>query len=178
MPTRQSQRENRLLPTDEDYRQFAEEFVDDALDPRKPWVARYIMVFGFPPVPTEEDIASGGLAAKIRSAIASDSFLVEEWIYEGLNRPDRQILVDGFKKRAEERQLTKDELSRLLACGDFKTVKRSIKGFTDPFKFRPGPTPPTERQYDEALDQAEVKMSARSSQIVETAVGGYDAFSS
>jgi hypothetical protein len=163
--------EEQLLPTEAEYQRFAEEFADAALDPRKPWVAQYIMVFGFPPVPTEEDIASGGLAAKIRRAIANYSFLVEEWIHDGLAKPDRQILVDGFKERAKERQLTKDELSRLLACGDSKTVKRSLKGFGEPFKFRTGPAPPTERQYNEALAQAEVLVPALLKLLTQESVG-------
>jgi len=163
--------EQQSLPTDEDYQRFADDFVDAALDPRKPWVAQYIMVFGFPPVPTEEDIASGGLAAKIRRAIASDSFFVEDWIHNGLTKPDREILVDGFKERAKERQLTRDELSRLLVCGDPKTVKRSLKGFVKPFKFRPGPAPPTERQYNQALDQAKVLVPALRKLLEQQAVG-------
>jgi hypothetical protein len=158
---RQSQEKAESLPTDEEYQRFAEEFVDAVLDPRQPWLPQYIMVFGFPAVPTEDHIASGALAAKMRSAIeGSHSFPIDEWIYEGLTKLDRQKLVDGFKEGAKQRELTKEELSRLLACGDFKTLKKSLKGMAKPFKFRPGPAPPSERQYDEALRQAEVLVPA------------------
>jgi hypothetical protein len=82
------------LPSDEEYQRFAEQFVDAVLDPRQPWLVQYLKVFGFPPVPTEEQIASGALAAKMRSAIeGSSSFFVDEWIYEGLTKPDRQLIL-------------------------------------------------------------------------------------
>ena len=149
---RKSEVQQRL--TEGEYQAFSEQFIDAILDPRQPWLIQYILAFGFPPIPTAEQIASGALAAMMREAIDASPFTIE-WLYEALKNRDRETLIARFKEIANERGLTRDELSRLLACVDFKTLKMSIKGLSEPFKYRPGPTPPTERQYNEALSGAE-----------------------
>lgn len=161
MPKGQSQHVSKSVPSKEEYQQFAEEFADLVLDPRQPWLARYIQVFGFPLVPTEEEISTGALAAKMRRAVeGAASVPVRIWVYVGLTKHRRNRLVDGLREEAKRRRLKKDELSRLLAWGSFKTLKRSLKGLAEPFKFRPGPTPPTKRQYDEALREADILVPA------------------
>lgn len=149
------QSKQQSLPTDEDYLQFAERFIDAVLDPRQPWLVQYILAFGFPPVPTWYQIDSGALASKMRQALDAEHWNVDEWLYDALQTGDRKTLIAYFTEEATERKLTTDELSRLLACTDFKQLKKSLKGLAKPFKFRPGPTPPIERQYDEALKCAE-----------------------
>jgi hypothetical protein len=146
-------RHSRLPATDAEYQHFSEQFVDAVLDPRQPWLVQYILANGFPPVPTKWQLSSGVLAVKMHDAI-EQGFFVEEWLHAALMKPDRQKLVDWFQETAKERELTADELSRLLACADFKTLKNSLKALSGPFRFRPGPTPPSKRQFDEALNQA------------------------
>ena len=107
--------------------------MDAILDPRQPWLGQYIQAFGFPRVPTEDQISSGALAAKMRSAIeGSSSFLIDEWIGEGLTKPNRKQLVDGFKEGAKQRELTKEELSRLLAWMHVQRSEKSRNCLTDP----------------------------------------------
>jgi hypothetical protein len=146
---------SRVLPSDEQYQEFATRFVDAILDPRQPWLCQYILVNGFPPVPSWDQIGSGALAVKMREAIDT-SFLAEEWLYAAIDKNDRETLVARFSETAKQRELTKDELSRLLACTDFKQLKKSLKGLAKPFKFRPGPSRPTPGQYDKALRYAEI----------------------
>ena len=161
VPKGQSQRAPESLPSKEEYQHFAEEFADLVLDPRQPWLPRYIQLFGFPPVPTEAQISTGALAAKMRRAVeGAASVPVRIWVYVGLTKHRRNRLVDGLREEAKRRRLQKDDLSRLLAWGSFKTLKRSLKGLAEPFKFRPGPTPPTKRQYDQALRYANMLVPA------------------
>lgn len=161
MPKRPAKNSVQSVATDEDYQRFAEQFADDALDPRKPWVAQCIMVFGFPlPVPTEEHIASGALIKKIHTARTSTDAFMDEWIYEGLTHPDRNLLVHEFRERVKQQRLTKDELIRLLAYGNLNSLKRSLASLRESFKFRPGPAPPTQHQYEEALRQSDVLVPA------------------
>ena len=156
---RKNRHQTQSDPTTEDYQRFAEDFTDAVLDPRQPWLIEYIMAFGFPPIPSEEQLSSGALAVKMHVAIEG-GFLVDEERYEALMKPDRQKLVDGFRDEAMARKLTLDELSRLLASANFKALKKSLKALGEPFKFRPGPTPPSKRQFDEALRQSEVLQPA------------------
>jgi len=149
---RQSKQES--AATEQEYREFAERFTDAVLDPRQPWLVQYVFVHGFPPVPTKEQINSGALAAKMWQAMDADS-LIEEWLYNAIEAHDRKTLIAWFAEEAKAKELTKDELCRVLACANFKQLKKSLKELAEPFKFRPGPSPPTERQYGEALRRAE-----------------------
>jgi hypothetical protein len=90
----------------------------------------------------------------MRQAIDADK-LIDEWLYDAINTRDRQTLVTRFAAAARQKGLDKDQLARLLACTNFKQLKKSIKGLAEPFKFRPGPQAPTQCQYDEALTRAD-----------------------
>lgn len=140
----------RSAPSDQEYRNAVEQYVDAILDPRRPWLKEFILVFGFPKIPTQWQIESGALAAKMREAISADYF-VDEALFLALEQRDRKALITTFTKIAKARQLTHDELERLLLSVDSKELKKSIKALGDPFKTPPGPVPPTAGQYDHAL---------------------------
>jgi hypothetical protein len=45
--------------SDSQYRRFAERFVDLVIDPKRPWLLRYILMGGLDRIPTEDEIDSG-----------------------------------------------------------------------------------------------------------------------
>jgi hypothetical protein len=143
--------------TDEEYHHTAEVFVDALLDPRKPWLTRWVLhkksFYKFLPIPTWAQIEDGTLAGAIYQGWVGD-ILIDERFHNAVTDKDRATLVRWFAEEARERKLTKDELLRLLAITDIKTIKRSLKGLAEPFKFQPGPSPPTRGQYDAALECA------------------------
>jgi hypothetical protein len=63
----------------------------------------------------------------MREAIDT-SFLAEEWLYAAIAKNDRETLVARFSETAKQRELTKDELSRLLACTISNSSRKSLKG--------------------------------------------------
>jgi hypothetical protein len=138
VPRRPRKRESPA--TDREYQQFAEQFIDAVLDPVRPWLVEYLLKREFPPVPSEEDIASGRLAIKIYEAISYDT-LAPWWLYEATQQRDRETLVTWAKHEAMNRKLTKDEIRRQLDSTKSKTLERSLKGFRATFRFRRGPTP-------------------------------------
>jgi hypothetical protein len=149
-------RHQRLPVRETEYQQFAEQFIDAVLDRRRPWLIEYLLRFGFPPAPTEEDISSGRLAMKIHQAISSD-WLVPEWFGDALQEHNKEPLVPWAKQQAKKRKLTKDELARLLDSTRSEKLKQSLKGFNATFRFRRGPKPHiTQDQYPALLKTAEL----------------------
>ncbi len=142
MPRKKQQR--RLPATQAEYQQFAEQFIDAVLDPVRPWLVEYLLKREFPPVPSEDDIASGRLAIKIHEAISLDK-LGPWWLFEALRQGNRKELVPWAKREAMDRRLTKDEMTRQLDSTKSETLKRSLKGFRATFRFRRGPKPQIHR---------------------------------
>src|SRR5437868_2408626 len=107
--------------TDEQYQRAAEAFVDALLDPRKPWLVRWVLyrkTFDkFLPIPSQQQIQDGSLAAAIYQGWDAD-YIADEWFHDALIGKDRNALVSWFIEEARVRELTSDELSRLLACTD------------------------------------------------------------
>jgi len=136
--------QRRLPATQAEYQQFAEQFIDAVLDPVRPWLVEYLLKREFPPVPSEDDIASGRLAIKIHEAISLDT-LSPWWLYEAIQQRDRETLVPWAKHEAMDRKLTKDEIRRQLDSTKSETLKRSLKGFRATFRFRRGPKPQINR---------------------------------
>jgi len=159
---------------DKEYQHAAEVFVDALLDPRKAWLTRWVLVkksrYRFLPIPSWEQLEDGSLAASLFQTWNGD-ILIEEWLHNALTNNDRDTLIRWFIEEAKERELTKDELSRLLACTDIKNVKRSLRGLAEPFKFQPGPSPPTRGQYDAALELASTLQPAIFSFLQQASIG-------
>jgi len=134
-----------LPTTDEEYQRFAEQFIDAVLDPVRPWLVEYVLMREFPPVPNEEHIASGSFAVKVYEAIYFEK-MGPWWLYEALDKRDRETLVAWAKREAIKRRLTKDEIKRQIDSTKSETLKRSLKGFHATFRFRRGPKPQVNRE--------------------------------
>ncbi len=162
------QNQKRRLPaTDAEYLRFAEQFTDAVLDRQRPWLFWYVWRFGFPPVPTEENIERGDLAIKIHEALTSD-WIVPEWLGEALLKANKEQLVPWAKEEAKKRQLTPDQMARLLTSTTREALKRSLKGLRDTFSFRRGPRPYiTHGQYPQLLTTAELLRPAISKLLAE-----------
>jgi hypothetical protein len=143
--------------SDKEYHHFAEQFTDMILDRRKPWVFQHFLYGGFQNVPTREELNSGQLALQVLHARNEGGVLWETWVTDALIREDRQRLVPYFKKHAQRKRLTKDELARLLEVGKSSVLRKSFKELARPFSSHRGPKPklPTGK-YAEALETAEL----------------------
>ena len=126
--------------TQAEYQQFAEHFIDAILDPVRPWLVEYLLKREFPPTPSEDDIASGRFAIKVHEAIDLEK-LGPLWLYEAIQKRDKETLVPWAKREAMDRKLTKDEIRRQLDSTKSETLKRSLRGFRATFRFRRGPKP-------------------------------------
>jgi hypothetical protein len=149
----------RRLP-DADYQQFAETFIDAVLDPRRRWLVAYLMTFGFPSIPSEQDIASGQFAIIMHEAINTDWF-VPFWFDEALRERDREKLVPWAKQEAKHRELTNAEMGQLLRSMNSEILRQSLKGMRSMFRFRRGPKPHiTQDQLATLQETAEMIRSA------------------
>jgi hypothetical protein len=143
-------------PSDEEYQRFSEQFADVILDPRQKWLAQYLLTGGFGQIPTEQEINSGAFALRVLEFLKRD-YLVEEWLYEALNRGDKRLLIPWIKLATRNFKTTREEMSRLLSLGKPSVLRNSAKQLTDVFKFHRGPRPKLpSRQYAEILRLAEV----------------------
>jgi hypothetical protein len=159
--------QGRLPTTEVLYQQFAEQFIDAVLDPGRPWLVEYVLTFGFPPIPTQQDIESGRLAIKMHEAVTSGWF-VEAWFGELVLERNKEKLVPWAKQQAKERKLTKDEMARLLDSLKSEKLKQSLKGLRDSFRFRRGPAPRVAQdQYKALLKTADLLRPAISKLLVE-----------
>jgi hypothetical protein len=169
VPKKQQRR--RLPATGAEYQQFAEQFIGAVLDPRRPWLIEYLLRFGFPAVPSEEDIASGRLAIKIHEAISLEKW-GSWWLFEALQERNREKLVPWAKQQARKRKLTTAEITRLLDSTRSETLKRSLKGFRATFRFRRGPKPHiTQDEYTTLLETANFLLPAVSKLLAELSSG-------
>ncbi len=172
MPKTKQQR--RLPATDAEYQHFSEEFIDAVLDPRRPWLVEYLLVFQFPPVLTQQEIASGRLAINMHEAITSDS-LVPEWFGDSLRERKKEPLVTWAKQQAKQRELTKDEMAQLLDSTKSEKLRQSLKGLSARFGFRRGPRPHiTQDQYTALLNVAELLRPAVAKLLVELSSTRYN----
>jgi hypothetical protein len=125
-------------PSKDEYRRFAERFVDGILDPKQPWIIQYLLVGGLDHTPTWEELQSGTFAFKVQRALRSDSFPTEEWLAEALNNRDRDPLVAHILRRCATRKFNEDEMSRILASVNPTVLRASQKKLGKNFTFYSG----------------------------------------
>jgi len=142
---------------DEEYQRFAEQFVDMILDNRKPWLFQHFINGGFQTVPKREDLDSDEFARGLLWVRREGGALWEPWFADALIQADRQQLVPYFKKDAQKRKLTKDELKRLLEVGRSPVLRKSFKELARPFSSHRGAKSklPVDK-YADALKTAEL----------------------
>jgi hypothetical protein len=124
-----------------EYQRFAEQFADCILDPKQPWLSRFVATGGFANIPTQEEVASGKFALKMLGSFERETDLFEVSVYEALTKPDRRALAAWILERSIACKLTKDQMSRLLACGNSTVLRESLKALGRRFTFQPGAKP-------------------------------------
>jgi hypothetical protein len=127
--------------TDAEYQRFAEQFADMILDPKRPWLIRYLLVRGFEIVPTWEELESDEFALSILNKLQEESWLWEAWFYDALRAGDRGKLVPYFKTLAIDGGLTKEHFQRLQAIGKSSVIRQSLNKLGKRFSFHRGPKP-------------------------------------
>src|ERR1035438_7716920 len=104
MVRRSKARPNELR--NDEYQRFAEEFVDLIVDPKRPWLIRYIVTGGLDRIPTDEEMDSGDFALRVlnymRLLEQEGTEIIEASLYKALNDGDRAFLVPYTRKWAEE----------------------------------------------------------------------------
>lgn len=142
---------------EEEYREFANTFVDLLLDRRKEWLFFFIWNDGLATVPTDDQLHSGALAAKIALTVCTATdWLIPENIFEAYKDRDREPLIEWIFHRTKQAALTREAMTRVLAIGKDKPLQRSLKDLKAVFSFQRGPTtklPPS--KYRDALRTAD-----------------------
>jgi hypothetical protein len=147
--------------SDAEYKRFAEQFADCILDPRQPWLSRFVATGGFAHIPTEEEIASGKFALRIMTSFERETALLEVSVYEALTKPDRRALAAWILERSIACKLTRDQICRLLACGNSTVLRKSLKALGKSFTFHPGAKPKLRlEQYPLVRETAELLQPA------------------
>jgi len=127
------------------------------LDGRKPWVFQHFVAGGFQNIPTREELTSGQFALDVLYVRREGGAWWEPWLADALIQEDRQKLIPYFKKDAQRRKLTKDELARLLEVGKSSVLRNSFKELARPFSSHRGAKPKLPPgKYSEALETAEL----------------------
>ena len=122
-----------------EYQCFAERFVELIVDPKRPWLARYIMTGGLDHVPTEDEINSGDFALQVLNRIErTETELIEESLFEALHHGDREFLIPYTRKWAKESGFSREELELLLKMGMSATLRHSYRRLKSKFRFRTG----------------------------------------
>lgn len=124
-----------------EYERFAERFAGQILDPRQPWLIQYILTGGLAKIPTHEELSSSEFAFKMLTFLGRDTELWEERLYEAFTKRDRLTVVAWLLERTLECRLTRDEMGRLLACGNSTVLRRSLKDLSKTITFSPGVQP-------------------------------------
>jgi hypothetical protein len=143
-----------------EYQRFAERFVDLIVDPKRPWLVRYIVAGGLKHIPTDEELDSGDFALRVLNQIdhleREGTWLIEASLYEALNTGDREFLVPYTKRWAQEAAFSYESLRLLLKMGESSSLKQSFKRLSAKFAFRSGgSTKITRHQFDKILSRAE-----------------------
>jgi|SRR5579859_1275557 len=143
-----------------EYQRFAERFVDLIVDPKRPWLVRYIVTGGLDHVPTDEEIDSGDFALHVLKRIErlerEGTEIIESPLFEALNSRDRKLLVVYTKKWAQEACFSREDLRVLLKMGSSSSLKQSFKKLNSKFGFRSGgKTKITTDELDNLLKRAE-----------------------
>ena len=143
-----------------EYQRFAERFVNLIVDPKRPWLVRYIVGGGLNYIPTDEDTNSGDFALRVLNQIdhleRDGTWLIEASLYEALNTSDQEFLVPYTKRWAEEARFSIEELGILLKMGQSSSLKRSFKRLNSKFAFRSGGAIKITRdEFDRLLSRAE-----------------------
>lgn len=131
-------RQSEPAPGNDEYRRFAEQFVDGFLDSEQPWITKYLLAGGFNRIPTWEELRSGKFAFKVQQALTSDTDLWEEWLHEAIIKRDRDKLIPYVVQRSELSKINEDDMSRLLASVTPTVLRASQKQLEKKFSFRPG----------------------------------------
>lgn len=152
----------RLKISEGEYKRFAEQFADCILDPRKRWLVDFVLNNGFAYIPTEEEITSGRFAQRVLKSFRQEPWgLIEISVNEALTKPDPRALAAWILKRSIECKLTRDQMSRLLDCGNSTVLRKSFKALGKTFNSEPGAKPKLRReQYPLLLETAEMLQPA------------------
>lgn len=142
------------------YQRFAKQFVDLIIDPKRPWLIRYIVAGGLSQVPTDEEIDSGDFALRVLNRIdrleKEGTEIIEASLFEALNNRDRDFLVPYTRKWAQEAGFTRGDLRMLLKMASSSSLKQSFKNLKSKFAFRSGgATKITRNEFEEILSRAE-----------------------
>jgi hypothetical protein len=124
-----------------EFQRFAEQFADCILDPRQQWLIGFVMTDGFAYIPTEEEITSGKFALRVLKSFEQEPGLIEVSVYDALTKPDRGALAAWILKRSIACKLSRDQMSRLLACGNSTILRESFKALRKQFNAEPGAKP-------------------------------------
>jgi hypothetical protein len=143
-----------------EYQRFAEQFVDLIVDPKRPWLVRYIVTGGLDRIPTDEEIDSGDFALRVLKCIErlerDGTEIIEASLFEALNAKDRELLVPYTRKWAQEACFSRENLRMLLKMGSSSSLKQSFKKLNSKFGFRGGGrTKITLEDFDKILNRAE-----------------------
>jgi hypothetical protein len=155
---RQSTRSKK--PSDAEYQRFAEQFVDFILDPKRPWLVRYIVAGGLNDIPTDEEMDSGDFSLRVLNRIdrldKEGTEIIEASLYHALNERDKEFLIPYTRRWAHEAGFSREELKQLLKMGNSSSLKRSFKELNSKFAFRSGgQTKITRSQFEKILNRAE-----------------------
>jgi hypothetical protein len=138
-----------------EYQRFAEQFVEMVFASN--WVFQHLLYGGFQTVPTWEELNSGEFALAVVEVSREGGVVWQPGLAYALIDEDRQWLVRYFKRDAQKRRLSKDELVRLLEACKHSVLRKSFKELARPFSSQRGPKPklPLEK-YDDVLKIAEL----------------------
>lgn len=155
---RQNSRQS--LPTKAEYQRFAQQFVDLIVDPKRPWLVRYVVTGGLDRIPTDEEIDSGDFALRVLNRLRrleqEGTEIIETSLYEALSDGDREFLVPYTRKWAEVAGFSREELRMLLKMGKSSSLKQSFKELNSKFAFRSGgKTKITHSQLGKIVNRAE-----------------------
>jgi hypothetical protein len=147
-------------PRNSEYQHFAEQFVELIVDPKRPWLVRYIVTGGLNRIPTDEEIDSGDFALRVlnymRRLEREGTEIIEASLYKALNDGDREFLVPYTRKWAEETGFSREELRMLLKMGESSSLRQSFKELNSTFAFRSGgKTKITRSQLGKIVNKAE-----------------------
>ena len=125
-----------------EYQRFAEQFVDLIVDPKRPWLVRYIVTGGLDRIPTDEEIDSGDFALRVLNRIRrleqEGTEIIEASLYEALSDGDKDFLVPYTRKWAKKAGFSREELRMLLKMGKSSSLRQSFKKLNSKFAFRSG----------------------------------------
>ena len=139
MPPRKipEERDQDTRPSDSEYTQFAEKFVDLMIHPDHPWLLHYFLAggFSFAPQSTQE------LALDIIREVQRGEFLVLKELADAAEARDREKLIVLVKSSLAETTPSAETMDAVLRALRPSALRGAVRELESMFKLRRGPNP-------------------------------------